>query len=167
MEAPVILLLLISAENSEVLTQVLTGALQDAVPAVRKFATWGDMHRIHLRHPLSMVPILGKRYTLADFPASGSRQTVMKTNHAPTDKKHHAGYGSQARHISDMSDLDENYFVILGGQDGWLGSTTFLDQAKLWRAGNYIRVPLRRGSGGREFKRKIQNCFKLYSKSNF
>lgn len=145
----------IAAENDDVLTQALGGALQDAVPAMKKFANWGDMHRVCLRHPLGMVPVLGKRYTLADLPASGSRQTVMKTNHAPTDRKHHAGYGSQARHISDMSDLDENYFVILGGQDGWLGSTTFLDQAKLWQAGDYIRVPLRRESVEKEFKRKM------------
>ncbi len=145
----------IAAENGDVLTRALAGALQDAVPAVKKFATWGDMHRVRLRHPLAMVPVLTKRYTFADFPASGSRQTVMKTNHAPSDKKHHAGYGSQARHISDLSDLDENYFVVLGGQDGWLSSTTFLDQAELWQAGDYIRIPLRRESVEKEFKRKM------------
>ena len=145
----------IAAEHDDILTQVLASALQDAVPAVKKIATWGDMHRVHLRHPLAMVPIPGNRYTLADFPASGSRQTVMKTNHAPTDQKHHAGYGSQARHISDMSDLDENYFIILGGQDGWLGSSTFLDQAKLWQRKDYIQVPLRRESVEKEFERKM------------
>ena len=145
----------ITAESDDFLTRALTAALQDAEPAVKRFATWGDMHRVHLRHPFAMVPILSSRYTLADFPASGSRQTVMKTNHAPTDQKHHAGYGSQARHISDMSDLDENYFVILGGQDGWLGSTTFLDQARLWWRKEYIRVPLRRQTVEKEFKKRM------------
>jgi penicillin G amidase len=48
-----------------------------------------------------------------------------------------------ARHISDLSDLDRNYFVLLGGQDGWLGSTTFLDQVALWQQGKYITLPLR------------------------
>ena len=42
-----------------------------------------------------------------------------------------------------MADPDENHFVLLGGQDGWFGSTTFLDQVSLWREGRYIRLPLR------------------------
>jgi penicillin amidase len=145
----------IAAEKDEVLARALAGALIDAVPVVKKFATWGDMHRIHLRHPLGMVPLIGRRYIFDDYPADGSRQTVMKSNHAPTDKKHYAGYGSQARHITDLADLDENYFVLLGGQDGWLGSTTFLDQAALWHDGKYIRVPLRRETVEKEFKRKM------------
>ena len=33
--------------------------------------------------------------------------------------------------------------VLLGGQDGWLGSDTILDQAALWREGRYLDLPLR------------------------
>ncbi|EGQ63806.1 penicillin amidase family protein, partial [Acidithiobacillus sp. GGI-221] len=75
----------------------------------------------------------------------------LKTAHGlvapPTD----AVYGSQARHISDLSDLDENYFVLFGGQDGWLGSANFADQIGLWRQGSYIRMPLRAESIAAEF----------------
>jgi len=66
----------------------------------------------------------------------------MKTAHALTDRRHGTRYGSVARHISDLSDHDRNYFVILGGQEGWPGSTTFLDQVSLWQRGEYIAVPL-------------------------
>jgi penicillin amidase len=31
----------------------------------------------------------------------------------------------------------------LGGQDGWLGSTTFADQITLWQKGEYVALPLR------------------------
>jgi penicillin amidase len=41
-----------------------------------------------------------------------------------------------------LSDPDESYFVLLGGQDGWIGSMTFLDQLTLWQSGRYIRMPL-------------------------
>jgi len=145
----------IAKSDDEVLSKALAGALTDAVPTVAKFSTWGDMHRLRLRHPLGVLPIIGGRFTFAEFPSGGGRQTVMKTNHAPTDEEHHAGYGSQARHISDMSDLDENYFVLLGGQDGWLNSTTFIDQIDMWRAGEYIRIPLRPESVRKAFTRRM------------
>jgi penicillin amidase len=55
---------------------------------------------------------------------------------------HFVRFGACARHVSDMADLDANYFVLLGGQDGWLGSANFYDQVPLWRQGAYIGVPL-------------------------
>lgn len=141
--------------KGELVAKALAGALNDAVAAVEKYSSWGDMHHLRLRHPLGLLPIIGGRFTFAEFPSGGSRQTIMKTNHAPTDEEHRAGYGSQARHISDMSDPDENYFVLLGGQDGWLGSTTFIDQVEMWRAGEYIRIPLRPESVRKAFARRM------------
>ena len=67
----------------------------------------------------------------------------MKTAHASTDLRHRASYGANARHVSDLSDLDRNWFVLLGGQDGWLNSSTFLDQVPLWLEGRYLEMPLR------------------------
>ena len=146
----------IAEANSDTITEALAGALEDAVAAVRKYSSWGEMHRLKLIHPLGQLPIIGGRFTFAEFASGGSRQTVMKTNHAPSDEKHHVSYGSQARHISDMSDEDENYFTLLGGQDGWLGSSTFIDQVDLWRAGEYIRIPLRPESVRKAFTRVMK-----------
>ena len=42
-----------------------------------------------------------------------------------------------------MSDLDENYFVLLGGQDGWMKSKHNIDLLELWKKGEYMRFPLR------------------------
>ncbi|MDP6818217.1 MAG: penicillin acylase family protein [Alphaproteobacteria bacterium] len=145
----------IAEADGETIAQALAGALEDAVAAVRNYGSWGDMHRLRLIHPLGQLPIIGGRFTFAEFPSAGSRQTVMKTNHAPSDEEHYASYGSQARHISDMSDLDENYFTLLGGQDGWLGSSTFVDQVELWRAGDYIHIPLRPESVRKAFPRRM------------
>ena len=38
--------------------------------------------------------------------------------------------GSMARHVSDLSDPDANWFVLLGGQDGWFGAENFADQVR-------------------------------------
>ncbi len=146
----------IKEADAAIVSEALAEALKDAVKVVGKFATWGEMHRLRLRHPLGVLPVVGGRFTGANFASGGSRQTVMKTNHVPTDKKHYAGYGSQARHISDMSDPDENYFVLLGGQDGWLNSTTFVDQVEMWRAGEYVKIPLRQESVRKTFTRSMK-----------
>ena len=42
-----------------------------------------------------------------------------------------------------MSDPDENYFLLLGGQDGLLNSTRLTDMVPLWLKGEYVKVPLR------------------------
>ena len=41
------------------------------------------------------------------------------------------------------SDPVINLFALAGGQDGWPGSTTFIDQVKPFLRNEYITVPLR------------------------
>jgi penicillin amidase len=92
---------------------------------------------------LALIPILGRAWRFTDLPAGGGADTLMKTAHKQTARRHAVSYGSTARHISDMSDPDRNLFALLGGQDGWPGSTTFVDQVEVWQAGQYISLPLR------------------------
>ena len=132
----------IAAADEETLRAALAAGLDAAVDGLESFADWGDMHRLSLAHPLSNVPLIGGRYEFAEAGVGGSSDTLMKTAHQTTAERHEVNYGSNARHISDMTDPDENYFVLLGGQDGWFNSTTVLDQWDLWRQGGYVRVPL-------------------------
>ena len=48
------------------------------------------------------------------------------------------------------------WFVLLGGQDGWFNSSTFLDQVKLWREGKYVRMPLTPEAVRKEFRRVME-----------
>ncbi len=131
--------------------RLLRHVLRKTARRARRHAVWGDMHRLEAAHWLGRLPALGKAFRLARFPVGGSRETPMKTAHGLVATPHDAVYGSQARHISDLSDPDENYFVLFGGQDGWFGSANFADQISLWRRGNYIRMPLREESIAAEF----------------
>jgi penicillin G amidase len=126
-----------------------------AIKAARDFkrgGNWGKRHRLVLAHPLGQLPVLGRRYRFADLPASGTSETLMKTAHGLTNRRHSARYGSVARHISDLSDPDANYFALLGGQDGWLGSRSLIDQLALWRRSEYIQLPLRPESARSKFR---------------
>lgn len=119
------------------------------------FANWGEMHRLGIAHPLSFLPLVGGRYRFGDYPVAGSTDTLMKTAHNASAERHDTRYGSNARHISDMSDPDKNYFALIGGQDGWFNSANFADQVPMWLKGQYITVPLRMDSVRRKFSRKI------------
>jgi penicillin amidase len=123
--------------------RALRHALHRTTNTIKPWETWGNRHRLRLSHSLALMPVIGRAWRYIDQPVAGSSDTLMKTAHALTAQRHGSRYGSVARHISDLSDLDRNHFVLLGGQDGWLGSTTLLDQVALWQRGEYIALPLR------------------------
>lgn len=120
----------------------LAEGLRQATQVVEEYQRWGKVHQLELQHPLGLAPLIGGRYRFGAFEIPGSTDTIWKTAHAPTTEPHTTFYGANARHISDMADPNANYFVLLGGQDGWLNSSTFIDQVNLYRQGRLIQVPL-------------------------
>jgi penicillin amidase len=121
---------------------LIAAALTDAAAASAGYKNWGDMHRLRVGHALQGVPLLGRWFVLEDVGVSGSRNTILKTAHGLVNERHDTTYGSQARQLCDLSDPDLNWFVLLGGQDGWLGSANFADQIELWREGRAVQMPL-------------------------
>lgn len=144
----------IARADEAIVADALRHALGETARGIGKFPRWGDMHRLVMAHPLSFLPLTGGRYRFADHPTAGSSQTLMKTAHGSTRERHPTRYGSNARHISDMSDIDRNYFALLGGQDGWIRSENFLDQLATWREGEYVTMPLRIETVRRRFHRQ-------------
>ncbi|MEO1193463.1 MAG: penicillin acylase family protein [Pseudomonadota bacterium] len=121
---------------------LLDKAVADAAEAVKEFQTWGDLHRLRIGHVLSQAPVIGSRFIVDRVPIGGSRETLSKTAHGLIEGPHDARYGAQSRHISDLSDRNANFFVLLGGQDGWFGSANYADQVPLWLNGGYLTLPL-------------------------
>ncbi|MFP3942890.1 MAG: penicillin acylase family protein [Alphaproteobacteria bacterium] len=128
--------------NDATLRALADTATQETVEVLAVHDTWGEIHRLRLNHPMAYVPVFGERFRFADLPGPGSSETLLKTAHIPTTRVHEAEYGSQARHISDLSDPDANYFVLAGGQDGWINSSTYLDQVDLWKKNKFVQMPL-------------------------
>jgi penicillin G amidase len=131
------------AADPEIRMKALGRAMHRAARDFGSGSRWGARHRLRLAHPFGAIPLLGRRYRFVDMPASGTSETLMKTSHGLTNRRHSTGYGSVARHISGLGDPDRNHFALLGGQDGWFGSSTFIDQVPLWQRGEYIALPLR------------------------
>ena len=146
----------IEAADEAALRAALAAAVAAAAEGLDKYADWGAMHRLRLAHPLGAAPLIGERYRFAEHGVGGSSDTLMKTAHESSAERHRVRYGANARHISDMTDPDANYFVLLGGQDGWLNSETLLDQWPLWRDGEYIRLPLSPDEIRRTFAHRLE-----------
>ena len=145
----------IKLADDETLRAALAAGLDASATGLDKFASWSDMHRLSLAHPLSFVPVIGSSYRFGDHGVGGSSETLMKTAHESSADRHTVRYGANARHVSDMTDMDENHFVLLGGQDGWLNSSTMLDQWPLWHAGEYVRIPLSLDTVRATFTRRL------------
>jgi penicillin amidase len=121
---------------------LIEAATRGAAADSSRYRDWGDMHRLRIGHALTGVPVIGGLFVLDDYGVGGSRNTIMKTAHGLVNGRHDVTYGSQSRQLCDMSDPDRNQFVLLGGEDGWLGSANFADQVELWRKGRTITMPL-------------------------
>jgi penicillin G amidase len=132
---------------------VLRAAAAEAAPIAARHRNWGEVHRLRAAHWLVNAPLVGRRFVFGTYPVGGSRETPMKSGHGLVSGPHEVSFGSMARHVSDMADPDANWFVLFGGQDGWLGSAAFADQVPLWREGRSIRVPLRPATVAAEFPR--------------
>lgn len=107
-----------------------------------QFATWGD-YTVFTPGPfLARLPLIGSRYRMPARPISGSADTLNKYGRPFKPEKADVTYGASARHISDLASLDENYFVMNGGQDSWMMNDNIGDQLDMWDKGEYIKIPL-------------------------
>ncbi|MEM1185026.1 MAG: penicillin acylase family protein [Planctomycetota bacterium] len=123
-------------------SETVLGAIDGAAHVWNSGTTWGEMHRLRVAHPIGFVPLLGSPYVFDDLAYAGSTTTIYKAAHAVTSNRHSATFGANSRLLCDMGTLDNNRVVVLGGQDGWLGSDRFGDQVPLWIDGKMIPLPM-------------------------
>ena len=143
LRSPAVYSFLLQDVESGALGGIMADALDSAAADFDQRPNWGDLHVLKLTHPLGNLPLIGAKYRFGEYPAPGSTNTVMKRAHPLSNEKQGVTYGANARHISDMSDPDENLFALVGGQDGYWGSENYLDLFRLWQKNSYVRVPLR------------------------
>jgi penicillin G amidase len=132
----------LAAQPGPVRKALIDAAIEAAAGASARYRTWGDVHRLRIGHALAGAPVIGRFFVLDEYGVGGSRNTIMKSAHGLVSGRHYVTFGSQSRQLCDMADPDRNEFVLLGGEDGWLGSANFADQVELWRQGRTITLPL-------------------------
>lgn len=131
-----------NGQSKDLIIEIAKKSLPAIESFVQKYKSWGQFTRQSQKTILGMLPLIGSRFRYPDYPVSGSPDTINKYGRPFRLEKSEVTYGASARHISDMSSLDENYFVLHGGQDSWIMNENLADQTKLWRTGQYIKIPL-------------------------
>ncbi|MEM0982900.1 MAG: penicillin acylase family protein [Planctomycetota bacterium] len=129
-------------ENTSIRADDVLEAFRAAERRFKPGTLWGDWHRLQLNHPIGNIPLLGRSYSFGDRPSGGTLSTVYKAASGIVSGKHSVTFGADARFLADMSSLDSNRVVLLGGQDGWMGSANFLDQVDPFLAGESFPLPL-------------------------
>jgi penicillin amidase len=122
---------------------IAVAAMDEALAILRRHGSWGALHRMRIRHYFAAAPVVGRKYSFGEYASPGGNDTLNKTGNGPVTGVHPVTYGASARFLADLADPDANRVVLLGGQDGWLGSDTFADQVGPWQRGEYLPLPLR------------------------
>ncbi len=133
----------------------MTSWLERGKASLERHPDWGSFHRQKLAHPFGGIPFIGRRFLKMVYGEGGSNDTLFKSGRRFSSDKSDITYGASARHISDMSDLNANHFVLKGGQDGWLDNKSLTDQVALWDRGDYIQVPLERDLIEKQFTEHV------------
>ena len=104
--------------------------------------TWGDVHKIDLKHYLDNR---GGGFGLVKrggTPIGGSGTTVCNTGYDPT---YMAAMGANFRIVADLAESPPGLWAVdAAGQSGNPGSPNYCDQLPEWAAGRHHYVPLDR-----------------------
>jgi penicillin amidase len=98
--------------------------------------TWGQLHTITLKHPLSN---LGPQYAQAfDLPKVARPGDAFTPNAATHNKDFEQTNGASYREVFDLADWDRAMVTSTPGQSGQPGSPHYGDLLPLWAEGEYF-----------------------------
>jgi penicillin amidase len=127
---------------------VLEAAWQHAVPTIRKRLgdnpgkwQYGDWHKVHFTHPLSVIPVIGKLFGRGAYPLGGNRDTVNMGDVQVNPDGSRVTTTPSYRFIADPSDWERSKSIHPGGQSGHPLSSHYGDFIRAWLNVEYHPMP--------------------------
>ena len=106
--------------------------------------SWGEVHRLQLRHRLfGLIPLLDV-LTGVDAPLGGSRFTVATASYRLDDEAFTARHGASLRAVIDLAEPVTGHFVVLPGQSGNPFSPYYDNMLERWLANRPLAIPFQR-----------------------
>jgi penicillin amidase len=130
----------IEEDFSSIVQKSFRDTVQDLVTnrgADPKDWEWGQIHKLHLDHPIGSVKILDRVFRLnrGPFPVGGSGHTVCPFFYS--FKNFQSRSGASHRHIYSLANWDESWTVIPTGVSGVPASPHYCDQTSLYLENQY------------------------------
>ena len=119
--------------------------------------SWGAMHRLRLDHPLSGVPLLGRRFSRGSYPHGGDVNTVWQGGYTVHDGPDSSGGFSPAyRQVIDLADLDRSTFQLPTGNSGIPGHPRYGDCIEEYLQGRYRPLLYSRAAVERHTEHRLE-----------
>lgn len=130
----------IEEDFSSVVQKSFKDTVQDLVTgrgANPKDWDWGEIHKLHLDHPIGSVKILDQVFRLnrGPFPVGGSGHTVCPFFYSFNNFQSRSG--ASHRHIYSLANWDDSWTVIPTGVSGVPASPHYCDQTPLYLENQY------------------------------
>jgi len=111
--------------------------LTDKLSSNYKMWQWGNLHKLTLTHPFSLVNKDAKTLNAGPFKLGGDANTLNNGYYDPLSN-YDVIVGPSYRQIHDLSDWDKSVGALPGGQSGLPFHKHYKDLIKLWVKGKYI-----------------------------
>jgi penicillin G amidase len=133
----------ISTKNKETRTEILTKSMNEAMESLEtqlgKDMTawkWEKVHTLTHNHPLGILPVVGKYFSVGPLAAPGGRETINNLDFSvDSSGTYKVTYGPALRRIIDFADTDHSRSVLPTGQSGNFMSKHYNDQAEMFVKG--------------------------------
>jgi penicillin amidase len=94
------------------------------------------VHTITHKHPLGILPLVGKYFNVGPLPIPGGRETLNNTSFTlDSTGRYPVVAGPALRRVIDFSDPSTGFSVNPTGQSGYFMSKHYDDQARMFAEG--------------------------------
>jgi len=127
----------------ETRTDVMMSVL-DALDELGISETWGEVHQVVFRHPLTEIPVVGRllagSWNRGPFQVGGDNVTV-EANNWSRRRPFEVAAMPALRFVADVGNWDASVVAMPLGQSGRPWSSHYADQVQLWRGGGAFNLP--------------------------
>ena len=118
---------------------------------------WGKIHTFTINHPLGVINVLDKVFSLnkGPFEVSGSFHTVCPYSYS-YNNLYKVNHGASHRHIFDVSNWDASKTIIPTGTSGIPASDFYLNQTEMYINNQYHADPFSTSSVQKASKFKMK-----------
>ena len=132
-----------STPTKETRAEIITTSLNEAVVDLEKQLgsnqadwRWERVHTLEHKHPLGIIPVIGKYFNVGPLPAPGGRETINNLDFTiDSTGNYRVVYGPALRRIVDFGEPEQGRSVLPTGQSGYFLSPHYDDQAQLFLDG--------------------------------